>query len=308
MKQQNGLMDYTMEYMERLFFHIKHKKTESYVIHRIWDKLDDPRIEFVTQQRILLPDGKYALADLFLPQLNVFVEINEPFHADNREEDYRRNVAIVQQTHFHQRIIECGYENGGWRTLQDIHQQIDDCVTFIKYQIATKGQIVSSGEKLTVGYLKRKRILRTEDNDALRTIDDICELTGAIAQHRGYRRAGAAAFPSREDMIVWFPNLTSRDWNNVLAEDGDIIYESPKDIGRCEEHATNLLAKHAQRLTFALEKNAIGMTAYYFKGVYELDEDATRESLGASDGAKVVWRRRSREYELEPLNNKTQRK
>lgn len=49
--------------MEHLFDSIKNKKTESYVIHRIWNKLDDDRVRFVTQQKIPLPNGKYALAD-----------------------------------------------------------------------------------------------------------------------------------------------------------------------------------------------------------------------------------------------------
>lgn len=62
-------MDYELEYMENLFYNIKNKKTESYVIQRIWNKLDDDRVRFVTQQKISLPNGKYALADLYLPSL-----------------------------------------------------------------------------------------------------------------------------------------------------------------------------------------------------------------------------------------------
>lgn len=80
-QQQKAPIDYQLDYMEHLFFSIKHKKTESYVIHRIWDKLDDMRIRFVVQQKVELPNGRYALADLYLPQIGIFVEINEPFHA-----------------------------------------------------------------------------------------------------------------------------------------------------------------------------------------------------------------------------------
>lgn len=78
MRQQKAPIDYQLDYMEHLFFSIKHKKTESYVIHRIWDKLDDASILFKGQQEVLLPNGKHALADLYLPQLNIFVEVNEP--------------------------------------------------------------------------------------------------------------------------------------------------------------------------------------------------------------------------------------
>lgn len=87
MKNQKQPIDYQLDYMEHLFYSIKHKKTESYVIHRIWDKLDDTRIRFVVQQRVELPHGKYALADLYLPQIGVFVEINEPFHTSQKKEE-----------------------------------------------------------------------------------------------------------------------------------------------------------------------------------------------------------------------------
>ena len=43
-------MDYKLEYMERLFAKIGKKKTESYVISRIWHQLDDDRVKFVVQR------------------------------------------------------------------------------------------------------------------------------------------------------------------------------------------------------------------------------------------------------------------
>lgn len=54
MRQQKAPIDYQLDYMERLFYKMKFKKTESYVIHRIWDKLDDTRIRFEIQQPIKL--------------------------------------------------------------------------------------------------------------------------------------------------------------------------------------------------------------------------------------------------------------
>ena len=38
---------------------------------------------FKGQQEVLLPNGKHALADLYLPQLNIFVEVNEPYHENH---------------------------------------------------------------------------------------------------------------------------------------------------------------------------------------------------------------------------------
>ena len=85
MRQKKAPIDYQLDYMERLFYKIKFKKTESYVIHRIWDKLDDARIRFEIQQPIKLPNGNTVLADLYLPQLGIFIEVNEPYHENEQQ-------------------------------------------------------------------------------------------------------------------------------------------------------------------------------------------------------------------------------
>ena len=107
-------MDYKLEYMERLFAKIGKKKTESYVISRIWHQLDDDR--FVVQQYIRRTQDKYALADLYLPQLNIFIEINEPFHKNNVEVDKIRNEEILNVTHSMPIVIDCDND------IQEIHR------------------------------------------------------------------------------------------------------------------------------------------------------------------------------------------
>ena len=78
-------MEYKLDYISRLFSKISHKRTESYVINRLWNKLDDTRIQFVLQQYVLRKEGKYALADVYLPQLKLSVEVNEPYHYGHRQ-------------------------------------------------------------------------------------------------------------------------------------------------------------------------------------------------------------------------------
>ena len=95
MRQQKAPIDYQLDYMERLFYKIKFKKTESYVIDRIWNKLDDTRIRFEIQQPIKLPNGKTVLADLYLPQLGIFIEVNEPYH-ESSNKNLQTNTATKQ--------------------------------------------------------------------------------------------------------------------------------------------------------------------------------------------------------------------
>lgn len=140
MRQQKAPIDYQLDYMERLFYKMKFKKTESYVIHRIWDKLDDTRIRFEIQQPIKLPNGKTVLADLYLPQLGIFIEVNEPYHESQQQKlaDEYRNKAIIDITKDNLFVIQCGISDraGEWRTLKEIHQQIDEVVSTIKKKIA----------------------------------------------------------------------------------------------------------------------------------------------------------------------------
>ena len=192
MRQQKAPIDYQLDYMERLFYKIKFKKTESYVIHRIWDKLDDTRIRFEIQQPIKLPNGKTVLADLYLPQLGIFIEVNEPYHESEQQKlaDEYRNKAIIDITKDKLFVIQCGISDraGEWRTLKEIHQQIDEVVSTIKKKIAETPDLKpwNTSECLTVEYHKKKGVFNL--NDSLRTIDDICAVFDTMPKHRGYLR------------------------------------------------------------------------------------------------------------------------
>ena len=292
-------MDYELEYMECLFDSIKSKKTESYVIHRIWNKLDDDRVRFVTQQKITLPNGKYALADLYLPQLNIFVEVNEPYHDKQKAQDKYRNETIVELTEADQFIIECGKgtDKCEWKSLSEIHQQIDECVTFIKKRITAIGNQLkpwSISESLTVEFHKNKGYLKVGDHDALRTIDDICRLTGGVKRDRGFLRAGTAGLPQHPDMELWFPCVNNRsNWLNEKSGDGQTIYESnTKDPKKNYDHIEDSIKKNLQRVTFFKFKDNLGIENYFFLGIFRIDAEASRKDK------KCVWRRVSTEYKL----------
>ena len=68
--------EYIVNQLKRTY----HKKYENYCITRIIHRLDNEYIQFITQQLFKRPDGKFALADLYFPQLNISVEIDEPHH------------------------------------------------------------------------------------------------------------------------------------------------------------------------------------------------------------------------------------
>lgn len=249
-------MDYKLEYMERLFAKISKKKTESYVISRIWHQLNDDRVKFVVQQYIRRTHDKYALADLYLPQLNILIEINEPFHKNNVEVDKIRNEEIINTTHAQLLVVDCDND------IQEIHRQISIIVWAIKLtiqQLGEKFQAWDDVSTLSVEYHRNKGYLKVEDNECLRTTEDVAAIFGTVAKHRGFLRASGAAIPNKKNEIVWWPNTEHHLWHNELSEDGMFIYEYPKVNERREAHLNQWLsAPEETRITFLRYKDDLG--------------------------------------------------
>ena len=299
-------MDYKLEYMERLFAKISKKKTESYVISRIWHQLNDDRVKFVVQQYIRRTQDKYALADLYLPQLNIFIEINEPFHKNNVEVDKIRNEEIINKTHSELHIIDCGFivkdKNGKdeihWKTLDEIHCQVTDVVSLIKQRISELGENFKpwdDANTLSVEYHRNKGYLKVEDNECLRTTEDVAAVFGTKAKHRGFLRASGAGIG--ENIIVWWPNTEHRLWHNELSEDGMFIYEYPKAEDKRAAHLDQWKESTQTRVTFLRYKDDLGFCFYRFVGVFRLNHDKSiREN-------KCVWERVSDTYQLNTSNH-----
>ena len=298
-------MDYKLEYMERLFAKIGKKKTESYVISRIWHQLNDDRVKFVVQQYVRIGQDKYALADLYLPQLNIFIEINEPFHENNIEKDKLRNEKIVDITHSELRVVVCGFrtedKNGKeeihWKSLNEIHCQITEVVSFIKRRISELGENFKPWDDvstLSVEYHRNKGYLKVEDNECLRTTDDIAAVFGTKAKNRGFLRASGAKV--KENTIVWWPNAGHPLWHNELSKDGMFIYEYPtgknKSITPAEHLKQWLSAPEETRITFLRYKDDLGFCFYRFVGVFRLNREKSIQ------GNKCVWERISDTYQL----------
>lgn len=218
-------MDYKLEYMTRLFAKISKKKTETYVINRIWHQLNDDRVKFIVQQYIRRTQDKYALADLYLPQLGIFIEINEPFHKNNAEVDRIRNEEILQVTHIKPIVIDCD------NSIENIHSQISEVVQQIKQAIIAQGDKFipwDGGSTLSVEYHRKKGYLKVDESEYVRTIDEAFAIFGAKAKHRGFLRVAGASIPDKSNEIVWCPNSVHRIWYNELSEDGLEIREYNK--------------------------------------------------------------------------------
>lgn len=283
-------MDYKLEYMTRLFAKISKKKTETYVISRIWHQLNDDRIKFVVQQYIRRIQDKYALADLYLPQLDIFIEINEPFHKNNAEIDRIRNDEILQVTHSKPIVIDCD------NSIEHIHAKITEVVQQIKQAIIERGDKFipwDGGSTLSVEYHRKKGYLKVDESEYIRTIDEAFAVFGAKAKHRGFLRVAGASIPNKENEIVWCPNSVHRIWCNELSEDGLEIREYNKgDEQARREHIERYMSSNQRRITFFREEDELGFRFYRFVGVFELNKNKSKKEN------KCVWERISDYYQL----------
>lgn len=295
--------DYKLDYITRLFRKIRNKRFESYVIQRIWDLLNDDTIRFVTQQYFRRNDvGEYALTDLYLPQINMIVEIDEDQHLDSqyqdeqRSEDIRR-IEAVEGVHI-ERISLCDKNTSKAFTMAEVHQQIDDVVKIIKEAVAELGDKFQpwDNELWTPEYYKRKGCFRITDDDYVKSIDDAAAVFNTKAKHRGFLRAAGFDVPNKENVIVWCPAKDNKQWSNkLIEEDGQIfIYESNNDLDKKDKHVHNHIEKEGKetRITFFREKDDLGFNFYKFVGVFEIDKPKSLEQN------KCVWVKISDEYQI----------
>lgn len=279
------LTDYKLTYLSNIFSKIDRKGFETYVIARIWNKLDNLDIEIVSQQYVERENG-YALLDLYFPQINYGVEVNEAYHLSQPEEDKMRKKEVEILTGATIVTIDCS------KPIENVHQQIDKVVAEINNRIAQTANFKPwHVGALTPDSYKAMGILKVEDKVILSNTDDICTIFETKVPKRGFLRAGGVLLPNGD--LVWWPNAVHPIWANEMKDNGETIEEYNKsDEQKRSQHVENCLALNQRRITFYRKKNIFGQHYYRFVGVYEMDKEESRRIN------KCVWRRISTEYKL----------
>ena len=295
--------NYKLDYITRLFRKISNKRFEAYVIQRIWDLLNDDRIRFVTQQYFRRDEnGRYALTDLYLPQINMVIEIDEGQHIANEHQDVQRSEDIMKIQDVDgvliERIALCDKNTSKAFTMHEVHQQIDTVVKKIKDAVVQKGNEFQPWENdlWTPEYYKRKGYFRVSDDDYIKSIDAAATVFNTKAKHRGYLRAAGFNVPDKDNLIVWCPAKNNKQWSNELVSEGGLtfIYEYNNDPQKRNAHVQRHVGKVAEtRITFFREKDDLGFNFYKFVGVYEIDKVKSRKQN------KCVWVKISDEYKID---------
>jgi hypothetical protein len=260
------------DYILRSLSKISQKKWEHYAINRIYHLLDDPEIEFVCQQCIRKDDNTKYLADLFLPQLKLYLEINEGYHETDKNKilDAIRRFDIAEASGLKEFIIPA---NGV--TLEGLNSSIEGFVMNVRQQ---KAEVSRRGEFHAWDYERRFTAmphleagsLEIGPHSAFRTQKDALNCFG---YGKGNYQSGTWKLPEHvRDAIglsgscmVWFPRLYfQKHWDNSLSEDGLVITEISKDIEITYSEAWK------QRIVMARSRDELNRTLYRFVGVFEV--------------------------------------
>lgn len=290
--------DYVLHQFRRTW----NKKYENYCIERIYHKMDNPNLKFITQQMFRRSDNKVALADLYFPQLRLSVEIDEDYHMSQKERDKERTADILAKMKSLESVVDFEPEEirinaDKNQTLESLNSQIDDVVCEINNRIKrlhhklewddiikTSDQVKDEGKELIDGEV------------ALRTIQEVSELFD-----KGYKGMQKYCFEKTKgsNVWIWCPKLKLEGVTlkipvtNEISLNGDTIYESSNKNN--EEFVKDILQGDKlkqKRIVFAYYKIDTGELAYVFKGIYILDEIKTRELK------KRVWIREAKNFSL----------
>jgi very-short-patch-repair endonuclease len=288
------------DYLIKTLSRTKRKDYENYIINAIWHKLDRSDIQPVTQQYIKRSDGRYALVDLFFPQINIGIECDEEYHIDNEEKDLNREITMEQMLSAYDETD--GFELHrikAYERIEDIEKQIDDVVSNIKNKIRRSTFPAWDFNEKPYDIAITKKIIHVADRLAFRTIVDICKCFG-----KDYDGMQRAFFEIGHGYYLWCPKLAvyhegkhrsvSQGWINILSDDWNSIYETNDDVSKINSAGEKLLNSHP-RIVFAKSTDILGRSAYRFIGVFKVDQEDPKTS-----NISVVHKRISQYIDLAP--------
>lgn len=268
-----------LDFISRQLARTYRKRFEQYVITRIWHHLNDLDIKIITQQYIVRPNGR-ALTDLYFPQLSLHIEVDESYHLNQIDQDKLRDSDIVNATGHG--IVRVDTSKG----IESLNYQIDQlikkirikkqqCINFIKWDLAM--------EQNTSTYIERGYIDLCDDV----AFDKIVSAVNCFGHNYAGWQRGGATHAYEEGTIIWFPKLfPNGEWNNMISDDENIIYERNVNDEKAVSHIEKTIADGIHtRIVFAKVKDSLGYTKYRFKGKYVLNFAETDFKKG------LVWER-----------------
>lgn len=264
-------------YVSKQLSKAKGKIYESYVINRIYHLINRVDLQIITQQYVRRPNG-YALTDLYLPQLSLHIEVDEPHHEKQLIADIDREADIVEATEHQIRRITIT-EN-----IDEVNIQVDELCAEINQRISElkqKSEWIPWTYELEFDFSKYRNqgYISADQNTVFKTILDGCNFMG-----QDYDGAQKVWYRSKkyDNHILWFPKFYENDkWDNYIVEDRSKIISYCKDESIRIKHYEDVMNKRTDKhITFPRTIDSLGFRMYKFAGVFELDKEESSPEKG----------------------------
>lgn len=288
------------DYLVRTLSRTKRKDYENYIINAIWHKLDNMELKPVSQQYVKRNNGKHALMDLYFPQLQIAIEVDEAYHQNNQESDKLRMDDIIAAVNEDSNSEFICLRIDASQSISSIHAQINEIVSIIQEKASSK-QLKWLTYEEELNQIKQQEYLSIYDDVSFKEITDIANnIFGKT--YKGFQRSG---FRVTETLWVWCPKLSvtidgdaksaARGWINFLSDDWSYIDESQEN--QTENQRIALIEKDfnlkKERAVFAHYKDNLGVNRYRFVGVFKSsglspDDENFIRYIRNSDKTKII--------------------
>lgn len=257
------------------------KNYEIYVVNSIFNKLQSFDIEFSTQQTVITKDRKRRYIDMYFPQINLGIEVDEYYHNNNEQKkrDELRELNIKDAlSNSLIRGDDIQFERiqiSGNQSVDELDKQINNIVKLIKSKVGEKPQwIFDENDRIRQivdrGYLKR--------GDSLSGMVSILKVFGKTV--KGWQRCTCQC--NKPNHFVWSPTLSievinedsvkntgKQGWINTISEDLSVIFESGVNgKKKTEADAEWDIENNTVRHVFLKYKDALGISKRRFVGSY----------------------------------------
>ncbi|GAB6091742.1 AbaSI family restriction endonuclease [Spirochaeta dissipatitropha] len=269
----------------------KGKKYENFIINSIYAKISNPELIPITQQYVkntnaaTMSKRKYYLLDLYFPQINYGIEVDESHHLceENRIQDYLRAEDILGSIQCEQGRIAIYNDDGTLKTYDEVNDQINKQIIHIKKMITQKytvDKICWEDNESRKRNILQKGVFSTKDDVDFEGVTEIYNLLG-----HDIKNLGRCFVKLNNKYKLWVPHLavqledgtikTKNGWENTLNEDKSLISEVVGNMKKCD---TRELPEGPwnengyKRVVFMHIRDSFGMERVKFLGVFEAFE------------------------------------
>jgi restriction endonuclease pvuRts1 I len=282
-----------MNYLVKTLSRTTRKDYENFVINRIYNLLNDFEIKPVSQQYVKRDKG-YARIDLYFPQLNIGIEVDEAHHLNKSEEDKLRSyeIANVLSDYIQIRIPIFTLEDGEQKCLsfEEIDREIREAVKKIEEKrdkLKDENNFKPWDGRRDIFKAQKEGCIKIEDNYIFNQ-REVREFFGKKGNCR------KSWYRIKKDKYIWLPGLALKyentfipykknEYLNILSDDGRVIYE------HCSKEKIFNYTRNDIIVFMKMKDKILNHQVYKFIGIFRCRENIEMKNLTGKNEDYIVY-------------------